>query len=57
LADKISNLRSILTSPPTNWDSLRKREYFDWANRVVETKNIPGSGQAATQVRFTERFP
>ena len=41
LADKISNLRSILTSPPTNWDSPRKREYFDWAKRVVDGLTAP----------------
>jgi guanosine-3',5'-bis(diphosphate) 3'-pyrophosphohydrolase len=36
LADKISNLRSILSSPPGDWDYQRKREYFDWAKRVVD---------------------
>jgi (p)ppGpp synthase/HD superfamily hydrolase len=35
LADKTSNLRSIATSPPTDWDERRMREYFDWAARVV----------------------
>src|ERR1700685_189963 len=33
LADKISNLRSILSSPPTNWDYERKRQYFEWGER------------------------
>src|SRR5882672_1029536 len=28
LADKISNLRAILSSPPTDWDLQRKQEYF-----------------------------
>ena len=28
LADKISNLRSMLSSPPANWDFERKKEYF-----------------------------
>jgi guanosine-3',5'-bis(diphosphate) 3'-pyrophosphohydrolase len=41
LADKISNLRSILTSPPTNWDHRRKREYFDWAKSVVDGLTAP----------------
>lgn len=36
LADKISNLRDILASPPADWSAARKREYFDWAARVVE---------------------
>ena len=35
LADKISNLRSILYSPPADWNYERKKEYFAWAQRVV----------------------
>ena len=35
LADKISNLRDILATPPTDWSAQRKQEYFDWAARVV----------------------
>ena len=35
LADKICNLRDILASPPADWPVERKREYFDWAFRVV----------------------
>ncbi|MBM4118384.1 bifunctional (p)ppGpp synthetase/guanosine-3',5'-bis(diphosphate) 3'-pyrophosphohydrolase [bacterium] len=35
LADKISNLNSILSSPPAEWSAERKREYFDWAAQVV----------------------
>ena len=35
IADKTSNLRSIVDSPPVGWDSERQREYFDWAFRVV----------------------
>jgi (p)ppGpp synthase/HD superfamily hydrolase len=36
IADKISNLRSILGSPPPNWSNERKLEYFDWAKTVVD---------------------
>jgi guanosine-3',5'-bis(diphosphate) 3'-pyrophosphohydrolase len=36
LADKIANLRDIIASPPANWSVERKREYFDWAKRVVD---------------------
>jgi len=36
IADKTSNLHSILNSPPRGWDLTRKKEYFDWAKRVVE---------------------
>lgn len=36
LADKISNLRDILSSPPVNWPLERKREYFDWSKAVID---------------------
>ena len=36
LADKISNLRDIMASPPADWSSDRKREYFVWAKQVVD---------------------
>ncbi len=36
IADKTSNLRSILASPPVGWSRRRKVEYFEWARRVVE---------------------
>lgn len=36
LADKIANLRDILSSPPKDWDEARKKEYFQWANDVVQ---------------------
>jgi (p)ppGpp synthase/HD superfamily hydrolase len=35
LADKISNLRSMQTSPPADWKLERKVEYFEWAATVV----------------------
>lgn len=36
LADKISNLRDMTQAPPAGWDVQRRREYFDWAKRVIE---------------------
>ncbi len=36
IADKTSNLSAIASSPPVNWDEQRKREYFEWAAKVVE---------------------
>jgi guanosine-3',5'-bis(diphosphate) 3'-pyrophosphohydrolase len=36
LADKISNLRDIIASPPSDWSLERKRQYFDWAKEVVD---------------------
>ena len=35
LADKISNLRDILSTPPAGWPLERKLAYFEWANDVV----------------------
>jgi guanosine-3',5'-bis(diphosphate) 3'-pyrophosphohydrolase len=35
LADKISNLRAIISSPPVGWSRERKQQYFEWARRVV----------------------
>jgi guanosine-3',5'-bis(diphosphate) 3'-pyrophosphohydrolase len=36
LADKISNLRDMLASPPAGWSLERRQEYFDWAKSVVD---------------------
>jgi len=36
LADKISNLRDIAECPPANWDVDRKKEYYNWAKKVVD---------------------
>jgi (p)ppGpp synthase/HD superfamily hydrolase len=41
IADKISNLRGIVSTPPEDWDLRRKREYFEWARRVVEACSAP----------------
>lgn len=35
MADKICNVRDIGTAPPEGWSLDRRREYFDWAERVV----------------------
>jgi (p)ppGpp synthase/HD superfamily hydrolase len=35
LADKISNLRAIISSPPVGWSLERKRQYFEWARQVI----------------------
>lgn len=36
LADKTCNLRSILVDPPAGWSLERQREYFAWAQQVVD---------------------
>lgn len=41
LADKISNLRAIRSSPPVDWSDQRKAEYFDWARQVVNGFTAP----------------
>lgn len=35
LADKVSNLRSLLAAPPQGWSDHRRREYLAWARRVA----------------------
>jgi len=36
VADKISNLRGLLTTPPELWSLERKVAYFDWAREIVQ---------------------
>jgi len=36
LADKIANVSDIDGAPPAGWSLERKREYYDWAKRVVD---------------------
>jgi (p)ppGpp synthase/HD superfamily hydrolase len=35
LADKTSNLHSLISSPPRDWSGERIREYIDWSGKVV----------------------
>jgi (p)ppGpp synthase/HD superfamily hydrolase len=35
IADKISNIRSLMVSPPDNWARDRLIDYVDWAEKVV----------------------
>ncbi|MGB3311419.1 MAG: HD domain-containing protein [Nodosilinea sp.] len=35
IADKTANVQNITTSPPADWSLERKREYLNWADRVV----------------------
>jgi guanosine-3',5'-bis(diphosphate) 3'-pyrophosphohydrolase len=43
LADKISNITDIINTPPADWSSGRKKEYFKWAKAVVD--NLRGAHQ------------
>jgi len=36
IADKICNIRDILANPPAGWSLQRRREYLEWASRVVD---------------------
>ena len=36
LADKTCNIHDMADSPPAHWTLDRRREYVDWAERVVE---------------------
>jgi (p)ppGpp synthase/HD superfamily hydrolase len=56
LADKISNLRAILASPPTDWSVERQREYFEWAKQVVEALSAPSPSLKAEVDRVHARF-
>jgi GTP diphosphokinase / guanosine-3',5'-bis(diphosphate) 3'-diphosphatase len=53
LADKISNLRSLLTSPPAAWSTDRKRKYFEWAHQVVSGFTEPN---AALKAEFDKTY-
>jgi (p)ppGpp synthase/HD superfamily hydrolase len=55
LADKISNLRSILKSPPADWSVQRKREYFEWAKQVVDGLTAPNQELKAEFERLYRR--
>jgi len=35
IADKTSNLLALVTSPPPSWDHARRKQYFEWAAKVV----------------------
>jgi guanosine-3',5'-bis(diphosphate) 3'-pyrophosphohydrolase len=35
IADKISNVQDILSTPPRDWSLERRREYLLWSERVV----------------------
>lgn len=51
LGDKIANIEDIITFPPKGWDLQRRREYLDWAEKVVQ--NLPGVNRLLED-RFTK---
>ena len=56
LADKISNLRSIMETPPENWSYERKRQYFDWARQVIDGLSAPEGRLKAEFDRLYSQF-
>jgi guanosine-3',5'-bis(diphosphate) 3'-pyrophosphohydrolase len=49
LADKICNLRDVAQSPPPTWSLRRRRQYFDWAKKVI-------AGLRGTNPRLEKAF-
>src|SRR5579863_2926301 len=47
LADKTSNVRAIVASPPKGWSAQRRADYVDWARRVVAICRPAAPGLAA----------
>jgi (p)ppGpp synthase/HD superfamily hydrolase len=56
LADKVSNLRAILASPPADWSEERKRQYFEWARQVVSGFTSPNASLKAEFDRTYQKF-
>lgn len=36
MADKISNVHSIIEAPPAEWSLERRQEYLDWSDQVMQ---------------------
>jgi guanosine-3',5'-bis(diphosphate) 3'-pyrophosphohydrolase len=51
LADKISNMKDVTDRPPPDWSIERRKEYLDWAERVVAGCRGVNS---ALEMRFNE---
>jgi len=56
LADKISNLRSLLASPPADWSFERRHQYFQWAKQVVDALSEPNPKLKAEFERTYAQF-
>jgi guanosine-3',5'-bis(diphosphate) 3'-pyrophosphohydrolase len=53
LADKICNVRDMASHPPHGWSLERRREYYDWAKKVVD--QIRGT-HARLEAAFDEAY-
>ncbi len=57
IADKTSNLNSVLNSAPAHWDFDRKREYFEWAKKVVDgCRGVNAPLEALFDAAYHRRF-
>ncbi|MEK6245198.1 MAG: HD domain-containing protein [Pseudomonadota bacterium] len=57
LADKICNLRDVAGRPPAKWDLARRREYFEWAKRVIDgLRGVPGESMRALEAAFDAAY-
>ena len=50
LADKISNLKGILESPPEGWDNERLLEYAKWSEKVIS--RIKGTNEILEKIYY-----
>lgn len=56
-ADKISNMRSTLTSPPSDWTVQQRQDYFEWAKAVVDRFRAVDPALKAEFYRTYQRYP
>jgi guanosine-3',5'-bis(diphosphate) 3'-pyrophosphohydrolase len=57
LADKICNLRDVAERPPAQWDLARRREYFEWAKRVIDgLRGAPGESMRRLEAAFDAAY-
>ncbi len=56
LADKIANVRDVASNPPAGWPLERRREYFDWARRVVDgLRGVHPALEASFDAAYAQR--
>ncbi len=55
IADKTSNLRGLVASPPAGWTEARLRDYVRWAAEVVRScRGLNGKLEAAFDTAYDE---
>ncbi len=55
IADKTSNLRSLMMSPPTGWTDERLSDYVEWAAEVVRScRGLNAALDAAFDAAYAE---